>query len=194
MTLFSSLLVLAILVIAQVILRYFQSKSPKLTNCWYNSDRVYRRTFLLLAFLGLIFALYQSSQQYWVWSRAGPPSVYLLPPYQPIVYFLKYALTNFFLKPAIVFAASLLFLFGAKALNRRFQQRFFEKDEPYLGAISLVLLGHPLWIFYLPLVLVSGLFLSVFLRFFTKKIQRLPLYWLWFPVAILILFYKTLFV
>lgn len=131
------------------------------------------------------FQIYWAQAQYFLWLSVGPPAQYLLPPYQQISYFFQYSFHQFFLKYVISLGAALLFLVIAKLLNRRFQKRFFEEGEPYLGALAIFVLGHPLWLYEVPTVLGLGL-LGAAYNFLTRKRERFPLCHFWIPAAILI--------
>ena len=135
-----------------------------------------------IVIFGLLF--FQSWQQYQVWSQ-NELSKFLLPPYQPIAYFLGYSFTHFFKNYLISLVIALLFLSAAVFLNKKFPEKFFEKEEPYLGAIAIFLVGHPLWIYYLIAILIIGLFGTLFFQF--KWRARFPFYHFWLPLAISVL-------
>ena len=140
----------------------------------------------------MIFSLlsYKSYQQYQIWQE-NDVSKYFLPPYQSVVYFIKYSFIHFFQKHLISLGAGLLFLGLANLLNNRFQKRFFEEEEPYLGALGLFTVGHPLWIFYFIAVMAIGVLGSLFLKVSSSKLQalsrRFPFYYFWLPVAIIVM-------
>jgi len=56
--------------------------------------------------------------------------------------------------------------------------KIFEPEEPYLIAVSIALVSHPLWLFYLLLSLFIYLLLSLI-----SKGRRTSLYYLWVPIA-----------
>ncbi|MBI2591421.1 MAG: hypothetical protein HYW34_01960 [Candidatus Brennerbacteria bacterium] len=143
-------------------------------------------------FYGAIVAIfsvqwYSAWQQYSLWKYGGPPASYLLPPYQPISYFYLYAYMQFFNKFVISCFAAFLILIAAKILNYYFKKRFFEDEEPYFSALSVFLLGQPLWLFYAPAILGSAVLASVYNQYFRKKRGRLSLYYLWTPAGIFLL-------
>lgn len=147
----------------------------------------------------VIFGLlsYKSYQQYQIWAGNGLSKL-LLPPYQSIVYFLKYSFTHFFIAYLISLAAGLLFLWLANLLNNRCQKRFFEEGELYLGTLAIFVLGHPLWMFYFLAVISIGVLGTLFFQDSRFKIQvsrfkiqdssrRFPFYHFWLPVAIIVM-------
>ncbi len=150
------------------------------------------KVFCFAAVSVFAYGFYESWNQYLVWQSSGPPAEYFLPPHRGISYFLGYSFYQFFFDNAVSFSAALIFLLSAAALNKLFGERFFEKREPYLGATCLFLAGHPLWLFYVPLVFVSSFLAVSFYLVTAKKNARLPLYYFWLPAALIILLIKIL--
>jgi GxxExxY protein len=124
------------------------------------SERSFVFKYIFIGGIILIFGFlfYQSWQLYQVWWK------FLLPPYQPIRYFFFYCFTNFFEKQLIALGAALLFLAAAFLLNKKFQERFFEKEEPYLGALAIFLVGHPWWIYYIIVIGLIGVIGTLYLK------------------------------
>lgn len=158
---------------------------------WKRRSFIFKYIFIGGVILIFGFLFYQSWLQYQVWSQ-NELSKFFLPPYQSITYFLSYSFTQFFKNHLISLAVALLFLAAAFLLNKKFQERFFEKEEPYLGALAIFLVGHPWWMYYIIVMLVLGLLGSIFL-FLKAKSQKLkanyrfPFYHFWLPVALLVL-------
>lgn len=145
--------------------------------------------YIFIAALAIIFGFqgYWTWQQYRLWHDNGPPGIYFLPPYQKINFFILYSYVQFFSSYVISFAASLVFLLAARVLNWRFQKRFFEEEEPYWGAMSIFVLGQPLWLYYVPLVLGTGFAVTGYNLLIRRKRDRFSLYHFWRPAGILIL-------
>lgn len=137
---------------------------------------------------GLLF--YKSYQQYLIW-QGNEVSKYLLPPYQSIVYFLKYSFVHFFESYLISLTAAFLFLWLANLLNNRCQKRFFEEGEIYLGALAIFVLGHPLWMIYFIAIMSVGVLGTLFLKAKSYKLKtmacRFPFYHFWLPVAVIVM-------
>ena len=149
--------------------------------------------------VGLIFAyfVYLIVFQYILWRDAGPPSIYFIPPYQSIWYVVNYHFIRFGLYYLISLVAAAVFFIAAQKLNNRFNERFFEPEEPYLGALSIFLLGNPAWgyawIFYIVAMLSIAAIATSYQLLVTKENHRFSLYWLWLPVAILTIIVMSLF-
>ena len=160
-----------------------------------DKTKIARRFFVISIFVVFFWGFYESFLQYRIWSGVVL-SKFLLPPYQSIFYFLKYSFIHFFEDHLISLGAGLLFLLGATALNNRFQKRFFEEEEPYLGALAMFLMGQPFWMIYFVIVMAIGVLGTLFLIFKAKMvgsatIHRFPLYYFWIPVAIIVLIIKN---
>ncbi len=145
--------------------------------------RLAKFAFWLAAFFAFFAAGYLTYEQYQIWKVSGIAQL-LLPPHQPIRYFIQYAITHFWTASMIAFAAALLALVAAKLLNRKFQERFFFPDEPWLFATGILLAGHPGWIFYVIVVCAAFLLFSILSSIVSGRRERLTLYYFWLPAAI----------
>ena len=126
--------------------------------------------------------------QYYIWSH-GDASKGLLPPHTPISYFLGYGAYRFVWPVVSVVLVGLIFIFLAKLLNKKFNQRFFEDDEPWHIIFSLIIVGHPYWIFYIFTVIACAILIYLFNLMF-KKIeygQVFSLYQLWLPIVLVVI-------
>lgn len=155
---------------------------------WKRRSFVFKYIFLGGVILIFGFLFYQSYQQYQVWS-GNEIFKFLLPSYQPINYFFFYCFTNFFEKQLIALGAAFLFLAAAFLLNKKFQERFFEKEEPYLGALAIFLVGHPWWMYYFIVVCLIGVVGTFYLKI-RRSEKRFPFYHFWLPVAIILMVVK----
>lgn len=146
----------------------------------------------LLFVVALLFVVgwycYLVYAQYIAWQKAGPPMSFLVPPHQSITYVLWYHYIRFGLYYSFSAAAALILLFGALYYDKTFGGRFFEPGEPYLAALSVLLLGNHawgyLWIYYLAGVFLVGLVGSFVLNQVLKRNERFSLFFLWLPLAI----------
>jgi hypothetical protein len=112
---------------------------------------------------------------------------YLLPPHQPIFYFLFYSGFRFFIPYALSLIIALIFVLAMNLLNRRGEEKFFEKEEPWLAGLAIFLSGHPGWLIYLSILLVVYLFAHFFERIRGRKDKRISLYHLWIPVGLFVI-------
>lgn len=136
------------------------------------------------AIAGLGF--YFTFNQYQAW-LGDPLTKFLLPPYQDINYFVLYSFIHFFAPYLISLIAGLLLFFIMRVLNKKFEERFFEKEEPYLAALSLFLVGHPDWLVYIATLILVYLLIHASRFVIARQSERLPLYRLWAPIAFFVI-------
>jgi len=187
------ILALSILIVflgAQVILRLFDNGDAKFriyANLRIRRVRIYKYLFWVAVFATFLIATFQSYQQYRIWNDSELTRG-LLPPYQGAGYFLFYAGTRFFASYAIALIAALVFALAAKILNKKFNERFFEPEEIWLGAAATFLSGHPGWLFYVILLLTFYLLIQIGSIIIARdSSSRISLYWLWIPTAMFVI-------
>ncbi len=151
---------------------------------------LFKKRIKLIFFLSVIvifsFAGYLTIKQYFLWLH-DPLARFLLPPYQGLSYFAFYALSRFFASYLVSFSIALTFLQASKIVNQRLGEKFFEKEEPYLAAIALFLVGHPGWLVYLASLVLVYFILHVAHFILQRQPSRLPLYRLWAPTAFFVI-------
>lgn len=186
------LIIFAFLLGAQIFLRFFVDK--------FQSQEIETLKIIKIVFLFsivIVFSLlfYQSYLQYRAWS-SDELSKHLL--YQEtnfglpfsVNYFVFYVGSRFFAPYLISLIAASVFLLSAQKLNKKYEERFFEPEEPWLGALAFFLLGHPAWLFYFVLLILFYFLLSIFYFLLRKKQERIPFYYLWMPTAIFVIIIK----
>ena len=167
--------------------RRFDLPRFKLSNTWKaESLKIIKSVFLFSVVLILLLLFYSSYRQYQIWSH-GQIARFLLSPYNQ-TYFIFYVAFRFFLPYLISFLAGILFLLLSKYFNRKYENRFFCPEEPYLAALSIFLTGYPGWLIYLTALILSYLFLHFVSSIISsRRGGRIPLYYLWIPVAIFVI-------
>jgi len=146
--------------------------------------KVVRYSFCLSILVIFILLLLFSFLQFTEWKNSEV-SQYLLPPHQPISYFIFHSFNQFFLSYLLSFGFALVFLYSAKIFNRKYKERFFEIEEPYLGALGIFLSGWPGLLFYIIFLLVFYLLFHISLLFSARSSSfRISLYYLWLPTAL----------
>jgi len=123
-----------------------------------------------------------SIAQYSLWLN-NDFSRFLLPPHQPITYFIGYVWLHF--AKAGVFSAALagLLFLSMTLLNKRFDYRFFYDEEPMMAAISVFAVPWPDGLLVIMLLLAAGIGgQAVF--WLAGKHERMPLVYFWLPAAI----------
>ena len=77
----------------------------------------------------------------------------------------------------------MLFALFANWYNRSRGGQFFYDDEYWFIAVSIFLVGHPLWIFYIVAIFAVHFLGSFFYFVILRRNEKLPFYYLWFLVA-----------
>jgi len=145
--------------------------------------------FWVSALAGIFGTLgYWTYLQYALWSAGGLGKL-SLPPYQPISYFFRYAAERFFAPWGIALLAALGVIAVTRWMNCRYEERFFEPEEPMLIGLCFFLSGYPTLLFYLPLMFVLGILLSLLYAVFRRG--RAPLYYWWVPLAFFAILLKS---
>lgn len=129
--------------------------------------------------LGLVVLSYR---QFEAW-KAGELTRLLLPPHQKWSYFFFYVGTRFWAPYVISFVVAILFLAAAHWANRKYHERFFEREEIYLAATCIFVVGYPGVLLYIPLVLVAYICAQLFSALRSEGLSRIPMYHLWVPLA-----------
>ncbi len=147
---------------------------------------------ILLLVLKIIELVTKIAEQYFAFKNSDV-GIYLLPPYQQINQFffqyIDYRLIYPIIFPILI---GLLFYFLTKIFNYFGQGQYFESEEPWMIFYAIIFVGHPWWIVYIFLIFIIGIILYLGQIFF-KKInfgQRLPLYYLWLPLAIIFFLFQ----
>jgi hypothetical protein len=133
-----------------------------------------------------LLSAYWAFAQYLAW-LSGETTRYLLPPYQSINYFLLYVGARFFGPYVLSLFIAIAAFYAARWYNARKDWSLFYDEEYYFIALSIFLVGHPYWIAYaLILPAVAGLIIG-FRYLILRKTDKFSLYYLWFPVAALVI-------
>ena len=138
--------------------------------------------FWLILLFQIFYSGYQIKNQYLIWQKEEATK-FLIPPYQPINYFLFYSFGRIIFPFLISAVIALVFLFLSQHFNRRFEERFFYPEEPYLASTAILIVGHPLLIIYLASILITAL-LGTLITHHSSLSTRFSLYYLWIPLAI----------
>lgn len=148
-----------------------------------------KKTFILSIVAGFVYYGYLVYSQYFIWFYAGPPASFLLPPYESLWYVFSYHLARFGLMYGVSLLIGLIFLAAASRFNKKHENLFFEKEEPYLGALAIFLAGTPGELYYFAGLVATYFLLHLGLKIVrrSKEEFRLPVYWLWLPLAILVI-------
>ncbi len=159
------------------------------------------RFFYFLAYVGAILVVSVAYIllvyfQYIDWTGGDAITKYFVPPHRGWGYVFGYYFVRFLLYYLISFAVSVFFVLFAMFLSKKFGGVFFRPEEPFLGAISIFLLGHRdfgyWWIIYALLVFGLALAGSFVKRKRLGDGARFSFYWLWLPSSLLVIILRGL--
>lgn len=155
--------------------------------------------FLVLSLFAFLvgYYLFLTREQYLVW-REDNFAKHFLPPFRSYWYLFSYHAVRFLMYYGLALAVGLGTFFLARRANRKFNERFFEIEEPWLAWLAIFMLGNRDWFsgwaWILYLFLVFGVYLVLHLFFLARSAfrnrrlsdtPRAPLYWLWMTMAAL---------
>ncbi len=128
-------------------------------------------------------ALITSASQVYIW-MLQPMAKYLVPPYaSDWQYAIFYCFMNFFLPYVVSLSAAALFVLTAKFMNHKGKDRFFEKEEVWIGGTAIFLSGYPGVMVYFLVLALFYLLIQVMNIIVKRKQEQVPLYHLWLPTA-----------
>lgn len=114
---------------------------------------------ILVVVFRLIYAALLTISQYYIWSHQEFTKL-LLPPTQPIKYFVQYSFTHFWIDTLISFGIAIVFYLFLRLLWKH-QQRFFEKDEIMFGLLMALIIGWPNFVVFVPMVFIFTILISL---------------------------------
>ncbi len=164
-------------------------------------ERIVKMLCAAAVFIVAASVLCLMAAQYMAWSEAGPPAAYLVPPHQSMSYVISYVFAREGASYAVSLTAALALAAVMTWANRRHKERFFEKEEPYLAALAVFLLGDPsapyAWLWYIGAVLLAAALSASFRLLITSHqlpvtSYRFSLYYLWLPLALGVILVESL--
>ena len=75
-----------------------------------------------------------------------------------------------------------------ETVEQKYEERFFEPEELWFGALAIFLVGHPGWLFYFTSLILIYFLIHIF-SFLISHFSsfRISLYYLWLPLAIFVI-------
>jgi hypothetical protein len=173
------------------------------------SEKFLRTIFFVFIGIVAIRSLILTFLNYWLWTQELI-SQWLLPPYTPISYILKYSWQHYWFESVVSIFLGLIVFKGIYLFNKKFEGNLFYKEERYLAGLGILATGWPSCLVFLSLVLFSGIIFHLFniLFLFAKqkywmknqveknKLRfdhiRLSLLYFWLPCALLTLLFSDI--
>ena len=146
--------------------------------------------YLLAISLSIGISLFQTLLTYFSWEK-NSLSHLLLPPFTSINYFFSYIFFHFFRPTFFNLFLSLLFLALLKIFNKIFKGRLFFEEEIYFASLGVLISPFPTNLLLIFCTFLSGIFISLTRKIFKRKSEFISLYYLWLPLAILMIIFKN---
>jgi hypothetical protein len=151
------------------------------------NEKFLKRLFWIVLISIVIQSIYLSAVHILIWN-SSPAGKAFLPPTLPWSYSLNYVFYHYCKRNLFTIISALILLFVVKFLNKRFEERFFYPQEPYL--MSLGILWSP-WpggiVVFLGVVLITFLIIQI-INIFSFKKERISMLYLWLPCSLLSFF------
>jgi len=146
----------------------------------------------LNVFMMFFRSVYCTFANYWIWTQNDQFKIFLQP-----AYFLKFSLISYWLSSLVTFIFGILFFKLIIYLNKKFDNRFFYEQEPYLILLGIVINPWPMLFFFivfsiicLLIIQILNLFIQlIYLRNKKVKLERIPMLFIWLPAMPLSVFF-----
>ncbi len=164
-----------------------------LVKIWIDNKKIpeikYIRIAIIINVIFIIFrSLYATIINYWMWSKSPATQEFL-----KLDYVIKFSFNNYWFTPIITLLFSFLIFKLLVFANRKFNERFFYNEEPYLIVLGIILNLWPMLFFFIISSIICLLALQLFnlikqkLYFKNSKtvLERIPFVNIWIPAMIL---------
>jgi hypothetical protein len=136
-------------------------------------------------------SVYCTFTNYWIWKQNPQFKIFLQPDY-----FIKFSLNSYWIASVITILFGILLFKLIIYLNKKFDNRFFYTEEPYLIFLGIIINPWPMFFFFilfsiaclLILQIINLLIQLVNLRNKKTQLERMPMLYIWIPAMLLSLF------
>jgi len=137
--------------------------------------------------LGIVIAsLGVTTYFQWQTFASSEPARFLLPPYAPWTYFIRYSWSWIWSQYILALGGSLLIGACIRVAPQSWRDARFTEGEPLLIVSGLLLVGHPYWLFYGAGVLLLYC-IYVAIRAWRDPVRiRISFYPFWIPSALIV--------
>lgn len=164
-----------------------------LVKIWIDKKKIPEVKYIRIAIIiNVIFillrSLYTTIVNYWMWSQSPATQEFL-----KLDYVVKFSFNNYWFTPIITLLFSFLIFKLLVFANKKFNERFFYNEEPYLIVLGIILNPWPMLFFFIISSIICLLVLQIFnlvkqkLYFKNSKImfERVPFVNIWIPAMVL---------
>jgi hypothetical protein len=153
--------------------------------------QIFRRAFLKRAIRLICLGVFVAVVGYWTYisvlqyqAFGSGPLGYTLHTTEGIRWFFGYVRLHYWNTHLISLIASVLLILIGEYFHKKKGKVFFEDEELYVAALGIFLVGYPALFAYILLMLLLPAIASAM---FLKKGERMPLYYFWMPLAIILI-------
>lgn len=173
--------VIGLLTLTGLTVLWFYFKKPP-------SIKIIKKAICINLFFIFFKAIYSTIVNGIMWDRSLANESLL-----EITYFTKYSFNHYWIIPIITVFIAFLIFWLIKLINKKFEERFFFKEEPFLISLGIILSPWPWLIIFLISVVIILFFIQIINLFIKLKksikkiitIERTPMIYLWIPSAFL---------
>lgn len=164
-----------------------------LVKIWIDKKKIPEVKYIRIAIIiNVIFillrSLYATIVNYWMWSQSPATQEFL-----KLDYVVKFSFNNYWFTPIITLLFSFLIFKLLVFANKKFNERFFYNEEPYLIVLGIILNPWPMLFFFIISSIICLLVLQIFnlvkqkLYFKNSKImfERVPFVNIWIPAMVI---------
>ena len=164
-----------------------------LVKIWVDKKKIPEVKYIRIAIIiNVIFillrSLYAAIVNYWMWSQSPATQEFL-----KLDYVVKFSFNNYWFTPIITLLFSFLIFKLLVFANKKFNERFFYNEEPYLIVLGIILNPWPMLFFFIISSIICLLVLQIFnlvkqkLYFKNSKImfERVPFVNIWIPAMVI---------
>lgn len=130
----------------------------------------------IIVFLTVILKIILSSGfQYFTWSKSDGIGKYLIPPYQPVDYFLGYSWQHFIFSSAIGILVSAMLVLYFWSLNKIFKKKYLDLEDMLILVSGAMIVGWPNIIIYLSMAFSLTILRMLYLFYIKREMRRIPI-------------------
>lgn len=163
-----------------------------LVKIWISTKKIPSIRYIKIAILINIIAivlrsLYSTIMNYWMWNRDPATQKFL-----EIDYVAQFSFNTYWFVPIITILFAFLIFKIFVFVNKKFNERFFYEEEPYLIALGIILNPWPMLFFFIFSSILYLLLVQIFnliqQKIYFKKskveFERIPLVNIWIPAML----------
>lgn len=164
-----------------------------LVKIWISTRKTPQIKYIKLAiFINIIAiilrAVYSTVMNYWMWSQNSTTQKFL-----DLNYIFKFSFNIYWLTNIVTIIFSILIFKILVFVNKKFNERFFYEEEPYLIVLGIILNPWPILFFFIITSIICFLVLQIinvlkqklYFKHQKTEFERIPMLHIWIPAMFL---------